>query len=65
MTDWSFDQEELINYGTKSDDLKVSDDLITKEVTHIYVSHQKIHHFYQTKMKIKAEGKTKTNCLNI
>jgi hypothetical protein len=65
MTDWSFDQEELFSYGTKSDNLEVSDDFIVKEVTHIYVTQQRIHHFFQKIMKIKAEGKTKIKYFNI
>jgi len=65
MIEWSLDQEELFSYGTKSDDLKVSDNFIVKEVTHIYVTQQRIHHFFQKIMKIKAEGKTKINYFNI
>ncbi len=63
MTDWSFDQEELLNYDTTSDDLKVSDDFIVKEATHIYVTQQRIHHFLQKRMKIKAEGEIEMSCL--
>lgn len=59
MTDWSFQQEELLNCSTESNDLGTPDDCVGKEVTHIYVTQQKIHHFFLEKMKIKAEGKSK------
>ncbi|CAF3936375.1 unnamed protein product [Rotaria sordida] len=61
-TDWSFHQEELLNYETHSDDLKIVDDFIVKEATHIYVTQQRIHHFFHKHMNIKSDDLLSETC---
>ncbi|CAF4331937.1 unnamed protein product [Rotaria sp. Silwood2] len=53
-TDWSFKQEDIVDDTTFAD--KVFDnDFIIHETTHIYVTTQRIHHFFRKTMDIKAE----------
>jgi len=54
LTDWSITTEEFLNYD-KTKVVVVSDDFIVKEVTHIYVTQQRISHFFQKRMNIKRD----------
>ncbi|CAF2962134.1 unnamed protein product, partial [Rotaria sp. Silwood2] len=56
-TDWSFHQDEASIYETKSDTIKVIYNYIIKEETHIYITRQRINHFFCTHMKISYESK--------
>ncbi|CAF4991203.1 unnamed protein product [Rotaria sp. Silwood1] len=57
-TDWSFDNEEASDYDLKSHDSSIPQDLIVKEATHIYVTTQKIDHFFEKNMQIKPQEQT-------
>ncbi|CAM2707718.1 unnamed protein product [Rotaria socialis] len=54
-TDWSFHQEEMQSIEKQSNDLNIVDNVTVKEATHIYVTQQRIHHFFYHHMFIKSE----------
>ncbi|CAF2151732.1 unnamed protein product [Rotaria magnacalcarata] len=54
-TDWSFDNEEALDYDLQFHDLSTPQNLIIKEATHTYVMTQKINHFFEKNMKIKPQ----------
>ncbi|CAF3919539.1 unnamed protein product [Rotaria magnacalcarata] len=62
-TDWSFDNEEALDYDLQFHDLSTPQNLIIKEATHTYVMTQKINHFFEKNMKIKPQGKVTSDLL--
>ncbi|CAM4793814.1 unnamed protein product [Rotaria magnacalcarata] len=64
-TDWSFDNEEALDYDLQFHDLSTPQNLIIKEATHTYVMTQKINHFFEKNMKIKPQGKVTSDLLSI
>ncbi|CAF4513278.1 unnamed protein product, partial [Rotaria sp. Silwood2] len=54
-TEWSFENDETHEYDQNHFNYSVSDEFVIKEATHIYVTQQRIHHFFKNKMQIEAE----------
>ncbi|CAF1070679.1 unnamed protein product [Rotaria sordida] len=54
-TDWSFENDEAHEYDQNHFNDSFSDEFVIKEATHIYVTQQRIHHFFKNKMQIEAE----------
>ncbi|UJR29220.1 hypothetical protein I4U23_010434 [Adineta vaga] len=54
-TDWSFNIEEASDYDVQSKGLTIRSSFIVEEVTHTYVTTQKINHFFKKNMQINSE----------
>ncbi|CAF3298433.1 unnamed protein product [Rotaria socialis] len=55
LTDWSFNQEDVFDYKTISNDNKIFDQFMIQEATHIYITQQRLYHFFQKRMAIKSQ----------
>ncbi|CAF1102219.1 unnamed protein product [Rotaria magnacalcarata] len=55
LTDWSFNQEDVFDYNTISNDNKIFDQFMIQEASHIYITQQRLYHFFQKRMAIKSQ----------
>ena len=62
LTDWSFNQEDVLDYNTICNDNKILDHFMIQEATHIYVTQQRIYHFFEKRMAIKSQGNLPSRC---
>ena len=56
QTDWSFDKEDIVDYDAQFDDSMMKSNFNEKETTHVYVTTQRISHFFEQNMEIGTQG---------
>ncbi|CAF1108378.1 unnamed protein product [Adineta ricciae] len=54
-TDWSFNNEDILDYDAQFHGSTVASNFNVKEIIHVYVTSQQINHFFEKNMKITAQ----------
>ncbi|CAF1266684.1 unnamed protein product [Adineta ricciae] len=55
-TDWSFNNEDILDYDAQFHGSTVASNFNVKEIIHVYVTSQQINHFFEKNMEITAQG---------